>query len=302
MKKIIVSLITVIILLTLALSLTACGNTPTHLILESRWTEYEETSHYEVSEKVDDNINVLGSLTVNIKPYDGKELTVKSEYITSDYTVKEFFGYTVTSDLVLDDGQYKHSVVVLDKHFKTLYSYADSHFIKDKEAGTYEDICLEIKYNSKDCTYTSKGIEKSGTISYKEFNTSPYFDNAFYLALSRTLPVNSNISMAFSTPSFRENKMLNRSVTASTNKTEITPLVDVSCFDDFKEGQTTVPCYIHNIKSEETVPGSGTPIYYYVSSKKYKVGDNLYVENPLVQFEEHGITYKLKEINLTSVK
>lgn len=298
-RKIVIVALLIILTLTMAITLSACNNMPTHKTLASHWKDYVETSQYDaVYEKGD--VKRSGTLTISIEPFNGRDLNAASEGIPSSYTNSNFYGFKITSSLRFDEDQHKDSVVVVDKQFKTLYSYSTSHFLVDQsKTDKYEDITSEITYSDKSCEVKGSidGKDNNGKISYKAYASSPYFDNAYYPVIIRTMALGTSSQMSFVTPSPRNMKTLTRTATLSSATSDVTPVIDINGFVDMEEGATVVKCYTASIASAESVPGTGTPILYTISSKNYKTADGAVIENPLMKFEEHDVTYTLKGIS-----
>ncbi len=301
-KKIITVTLAIVLTLVMAITLTACNNMPTHKTLASHWKEYTETSVYDAVYSKD-GVTRKGELEISIEPYNGRDLSVSSDNIPSSYTNNNFYGFKVTSSLSFEEDQYKRSVVVVDKQFKTLYSYSVSHFLVDQDkTDKYEDIMSEITYSDKSCEVKGSidGKENNGKISYKQYASSPYFDNAYFPVIVRTMALGTSSQMSFVTPTPRNMKTLARTATLSSSTSDIEPLIDIKGFE-LEEGATAVKCYTSSIASAETVPGTGTPIYYNISSKNYKTESGAVIENPLMKFEEHDVKYTLKSISAVKV-
>ena len=332
-------IITTIVMVIACLSLAACSNIAMQSVLELPWDKYSEKSTYEVVGP--DDQGVLGTLTVTYKRYVGEDIDIAPIYVDNNivkhnaikpaYAEKNFHGLVVITNLALDDGQYKDSIVIVDKQSRAKYSYANQHFKNIDDNTKFDDIESQYDYtniNDKKAVtmkYDVKGnvVEKSGEVKLKPFDQIAYFDNTYYIAITRVLgPITAQRQLSFLTHSFREDKMLRRVAQASGRPVEIEPsksennTIDITKFelpkkpesenkDEAKpeepaEPKTTITCVATQIASAETMPGSGAPILYYVSAFPYKYDDTHTADKLLVKFVEHGITYNLIKTELVA--
>ncbi|MEG2413555.1 MAG: hypothetical protein RSB61_02775 [Clostridia bacterium] len=262
MKKTLIILIVVVVAL-LGVSLSACGgNAP----LQSTLQEYTpwvrnvggalitETSVFDVTANVGSK-QEKGVYTVVVQRYQGTTATVV------DKTVENFNGYSATSRLKMDNGDYQNTDVLFTTNLQVEYSVFES-----KTGDNYSK--RVSNYDKKKCLYTLCADEANpqnvtnGTIKYSEYKKSPYYDNAMIYLVARCFPTTS-ATYSYQIPNYENDKLNKVVMSAESVKQQV----------DFANGQKT-SCRVINIAYNRTFPGAGAPLKCYISEYEMN-GENV---------------------------
>ncbi len=281
MKKFIFVIVTIVIVCILGASLAGCNRaTPTQKLLSNSraWTSRvtDETLVYDVIYKSNTPDQVKGTMTVNVKSYNGEKVTI------GDWSLDNATGYVATTDLEMENGDKKVSSAFFTTTIQV--KYAESTQTVDGKTSGYT-----AEYKDERCYYTTTEgeEEKSGELKLGEFYDSPYIDNSILYQVARCIP-DSVSSFTFSVPDVTLGEA--QSVTLSITRSETLTIKSAD------EAGTEYVCYYVSIALNRTFPGSGESLKCAIATTPYPSSDDPQVKNMIVQIAEGDALYTLKSV------
>lgn len=277
MKKLVLTAISVVMIIALAVVLAACSNATTQGQLVDAWRPYEKYV-YEV--KLPDS-SVSGEYSVEIKRLTGQDVSVGSYDFTNANN-----GYLVTGKLQVDN-----TVIDTVCFFKLIknasFLIPEASYRKITVDGQDVEIAQGI-YDGANFNYslTANGKTSNGTVSLK----SPFYDNIeFHQVLRGASDLSSSFSFSFQVPIVSATEIAAADLTARVTAEE---KVTVTYGE--------VDCYKMALSRSTKVEGASHTLYY---AKNNVTVDGWNLKNVLVKFEEPSktgnIVYELKSISLT---
>lgn len=286
MKKLVLSIVLILVVALCAIAFTACNNATTQGQLENVWLNYEQYV-YEVKDTSGD-AEVTGDYTTTIQLYqagssvdfgEGTLQNVRKGYLVS--SVRNLG--TTTLDIQC------YFELVNGKNFLVPAATYRKYIAEGKEtvmSGNYDGDTLN--YTFKNDAGTQTGSIKVG---------SPYYDNnEFHQVLRGTSTMSTSFSFSFEVPVVAENEMTAAKLTAKVSaKEDVGTLYTPSG----AESALTTPCYKMTISRTTKVAGSTQAVYYSVDDISVNGWALKHVITKVVEPTKTGnVTYTLKDINV----
>ncbi len=285
MKKVILTLVSILFVALFAVSAVACNNATTQGQLEDIWYDYESYVY-----DVNDGTNV-GEYSVAIKWYGEGDVTVGATTLKNPGK-----GYLVTGKLTIAGAQYDTSCFFKRVDGNTFLVPVASYRKQVNPASPETNLEINGTYDGSTFNYSGvvAGENKQGSIGL----SAPYYDNnEFHQVLRSVSTMSTGFSFSFKVPVVA-NEIGAVSLTASCASTEkITAPV--------KDGE--IDCYNVTISRSTKVDGKKQRLYYATSPLELDTdGDGAVDYKPkkalikIVEPTADGeVTYTLKSATFT---
>ncbi len=291
MKKVILAILTIVIISTLALGLSACNSATTQGQLANLLNDHDsESFSYDVYavDSEGNKISIPGMEMVSHQPHGTYDITLNA--YDQGATINNFGKIGETSLVNVRDGVLIRSKLQI---VNTVYSsgcyynitegtsfMTPAYTFRTIEVGEQTTFAMFGSYDGSNLHYQVEkdGKQSSGTISMK----GTYYDNnQFHMSLRTVTTFSNNFSFSFATALVTPDEIGSATLTASISSTNYIKNEFTNSRDEYKE--KGIICYKTQLSRTTEVAGVAHTLYY---AKDNVTCNGWAMKNVLVRIEE----------------